>query len=702
MFKNFKIKYLLLFILILINVVFHLPNFASEIFDSDKNIIGKEYEIGTIINSDEKMKWVVIDYNKDNSNEVFLVTKDIVDFREYHSKSEKTNYKNSKIRYYLNKEFYEKNFSNEEKKHILLSEVIVSLDISSTVNEEEMTEQIKVKDKLFLLSVDEVTKYQSINKIVTRNSYAEKIVSGEYNYDYWTRDIESNYSQPKFINIDGVRSCDPYLYLGVIVGMWYDFSLEKTDAEFAEEEANNRIKFLLDRKGGKDKVVLYTEKEKNLAAKFDNRQITKFIYNIVPLGVYTYRKDLSSPISWYVVNDDGKELTLLSRNIIEYIEIEYDTYDKEELKDDPYSHSNLKKYINNDLFNNLFNDDEKQLIVDNDGEKMTIPNANDIFNYDLFSDWQDDMVLNSQNLYYYGNLGKLSYFINVSYMYDGMPYIMCLMQKDDVGRVSFNYSYDKNKTADIITCSGIRPIVKVDKKKLIEYLKNKSIEFDNKILQKSSSISKKIKFNQLVKFGKYEQDNNLLNGKEDIEWRVIREKEGKYLLLSDKILDVVDLSNDIEVNSFENSYAYNFANIIFFDEAFSESDKEKLELIKSQYTKFDKYRFTMTEELYKEASSSRDIKNCYNKIAFLSARFDADNIVLMCEEIFRPRNTDYVNKKIDNLDTYLVEDLAVYSGINYYFQMKNDGNIDYTKKTSTGFRPMICIDVENLVKIIEK
>ena len=41
-----------------------------------------------------------------------------------------------------------------------------------------------------------------------------------------------------------------------------------------------------------------------------------------------------------------------------------------------------------------------------------------------------------------------------------------------------------------------------------------------------------------VKLGKYEQDNNFDNGKEDIEWIVVEKEGGKALLLSKYIIDL--------------------------------------------------------------------------------------------------------------------------------------------------------------------
>lgn len=49
--------------------------------------------------------------------------------------------------------------------------------------------------------------------------------------------------------------------------------------------------------------------------------------------------------------------------------------------------------------------------------------------------------------------------------------------------------------------------------------------------------SQKITIGSVVSFGSYEQDNNLENGKEPLEWIVLDQKEGSVLLLSRYVID---------------------------------------------------------------------------------------------------------------------------------------------------------------------
>jgi len=48
-------------------------------------------------------------------------------------------------------------------------------------------------------------------------------------------------------------------------------------------------------------------------------------------------------------------------------------------------------------------------------------------------------------------------------------------------------------------------------------------------------------------FGEYEQDNNVVNGGEPVEWRVLAITNGRALLLSEKILDALPYCEDDEI-----------------------------------------------------------------------------------------------------------------------------------------------------------
>ena len=90
---------------------------------------------------------------------------------------------------------------------------------------------------------------------------------------------------------------------------------------------------------------------------------------------------------------------------------------------------------------------------------------------------------------------------------------------------------------------------------------------------------------KIVKFGKYEQDGNTNNGKEDIEWLVIDENDDRKLLLSKYVLDAVPYDNDITISEDSNrnnpckwdkSYLRSWLNKQFFEDAFNDSEKSTM------------------------------------------------------------------------------------------------------------------------------
>ncbi len=76
-------------------------------------------------------------------------------------------------------------------------------------------------------------------------------------------------------------------------------------------------------------------------------------------------------------------------------------------------------------------------------------------------------------------------------------------------------------------------------------------------------------------FGKYEQDNDLTNGKEPIKWLIVNADDKKRLIVSEKILDY-QYFNTEEINGvgFRESYLYHWLNNDFSSAAFSESEKK--------------------------------------------------------------------------------------------------------------------------------
>ena len=79
-----------------------------------------------------------------------------------------------------------------------------------------------------------------------------------------------------------------------------------------------------------------------------------------------------------------------------------------------------------------------------------------------------------------------------------------------------------------------------------------------------------------VAFGHYEQDNNLDNGKEDIEWKVLDKKNGHILLLSRYGLDCQKYNEEQPGVTWETCTLRIWLNSYFLNEAFSETEKSAI------------------------------------------------------------------------------------------------------------------------------
>ena len=83
-----------------------------------------------------------------------------------------------------------------------------------------------------------------------------------------------------------------------------------------------------------------------------------------------------------------------------------------------------------------------------------------------------------------------------------------------------------------------------------------------------------------VFFGHYEQDNDLNNGPEPIEWRVLEVKGNEMLLLSEYILDAQPFNEEKAGNLWESSSLRTWLNRDFIDNAFSNEGVAAIQLTK--------------------------------------------------------------------------------------------------------------------------
>lgn len=80
----------------------------------------------------------------------------------------------------------------------------------------------------------------------------------------------------------------------------------------------------------------------------------------------------------------------------------------------------------------------------------------------------------------------------------------------------------------------------------------------------------------LIKYGKYEQDNDSSNGIEDIEWIILAKDDNKMLVISDKAIDCKQYHSSYGNTTWEECSLRRWLNDTFVNEAFTPEEQEKI------------------------------------------------------------------------------------------------------------------------------
>lgn len=92
----------------------------------------------------------------------------------------------------------------------------------------------------------------------------------------------------------------------------------------------------------------------------------------------------------------------------------------------------------------------------------------------------------------------------------------------------------------------------------------------------SETVSGPVQVGDSIFFGKYEQDNNRSNGKEDIEWQVLDIKDGKAFVISVYALDCQQYNTSRTDVTWETCTLRSWLNNDFINEAFNDAEKANI------------------------------------------------------------------------------------------------------------------------------
>ena len=125
--------------------------------------VGSKVSLGDI-------EWIILAVE---DNKALLLSRESVEKRAYHSENVDMTWEHSDIRAYLNGEFYDNTFSGQEKKKMLVTQLENNDNAKHGINGGNET-----KDRIFLLSIDEVEKYMGSN--AHTNVVSARIISRDW------------------------------------------------------------------------------------------------------------------------------------------------------------------------------------------------------------------------------------------------------------------------------------------------------------------------------------------------------------------------------------------------------------------------------------------------------------------------------------------------------------------------------------------
>lgn len=284
------------------------------------------------------LRWRILSIEEDKA---LIITFMGIDVRNFNDTQGNSNWENSSMRKWLNTEFYSEAFTDSEK------QLIVEADLMNYKNVTYRTDNGgKTKDKVFLLSIDEVERYFPTNqeRIVKPTAYARNkgiFIAPNGNVWWWLR--SSGSTEAYAADVDYGGDVDKYgndRYYGVNCvrpAIWISLAFlnENRRKSFKESFMHSH----------NSSFISQNQSDLNESQKKIN------------FGNYFYNDNFNkSPIEWEVLTVENKKALIITANGIDCMPY----------NDNPtfitWENSRIRKWLNNEFLSIAFSDKERKLI----------------------------------------------------------------------------------------------------------------------------------------------------------------------------------------------------------------------------------------------------------------------------------------------------------------------------------------------------
>jgi len=349
--------------------------------------------------------------------------------------------------------------------------------------------------------------------------------------------------------------------------------------------------------------------------------------DIITFGTYeqdNVTENGAEPIEWIVVDVFDGKATLLSK-----YGLDAKPYHEAGLKGIYWEDCSLRSWLNSEFFETAFNEKERHQIITTrlDNHSNASYNVKDgavtedkvyLLSIDeLYQIYKPEAGVNESKYRNKAGVTTATAYAKAQGVWEGKtedgseacPWLLRTLGVNyaSVCRVN-TYGELSHEVSNNYSGCAIRPAMRIDLKHaeyelLSTFNSETEAENANDTLYTGSGrfkdmVSlKKAKPGYLVEFGTYEQNQDITDGAEPIEWYVLDVKDGRALLLSKYILENMPYHKYKEEISWKNCTLREWLNGVFYDSAFNDEEKKRiattlLENVWNPWNTFATYEYT--------------------------------------------------------------------------------------------------------------
>ncbi len=525
-------------------------------------------------NGKEPIEWLVLDVQ---DNRALLLSRYALDGQPYNTSIDTlATWENCTLRIWLNESFPETAFNEDEERAIIVTRVDNSR--SQSERDWENGEENNTDDRAFLLSLHEVKQFfiSDSDRICKATAYADAQginVENNGQCSWWlrTRGVYGGAGKSaSAVRSDGSVSRDGYFNNNTIAvrpALWVDMgALGVEQSSVADSDL--------------------TDDSSNSASQHEIKDLKEAsVGDYVLFGNYEQDNDTSNgkePIEWLVLDVQDNRALLISR-----YSLDCQQYNKKNAKG-TWESSTLRTWLSGSFLNNAFSGEEQAMIptvtvsADKNPYSDTSPgnptkdqifvlsvieaekyfNSNDARNCTLTEYGIAQGVWTSDETYWWWLRSPGNYRDSAAYV-------------GNYGSINYAGYFVDHEYA-------VRPALWVD----LDTLETEEPSAAAEQVRKGGSASqheikelKEASVGDYVLFGNYEQDNDLANGKEDIEWQVLAKENNSLLVISRYALDN-QLYNTAETSvTWETCSLREWLNKMFLNIAFTEQERTMIPVV---------------------------------------------------------------------------------------------------------------------------